>query len=251
MRTASTGGAFGRPLVVLAAVLGAASPAEASRVETLGHSVEGRAIKAVVVGPRDAARNVLVVGSVHGNETAGHAVVRALRERNAAPGGTALWLVRSFNPDGVRRGTRQNARGVDLNRQAPHRWRPLPRGTFYSGPRALSEPESRAAIRLVRRIRPAVSVWYHQAARLVVSRRPLARRYAGLVGLPFGSLPGDYPGSITNWQNHTRPSGTAFVVELAGGPLSKSGVRRHVRAVLTVARPPVRAANAWLGGERA
>ena len=48
----------------------------ASRIETVGHSVEGRAIKAVVIGPRDAERTVLVVGSVHGNETAGHAVVR-------------------------------------------------------------------------------------------------------------------------------------------------------------------------------
>jgi protein MpaA len=238
-------------LAVAAILAVTAAPASASRIETVGHSVQGRAIKAVVVGPRDARRNVLVVGNIHGNEAAGIAVVRVLRERNAAPAGTALWLVRSFNPDGLRVRTRQNARGVDLNRQAPYRWRHLPFGTFYSGPRPLSEPESRAAIRLVRRIRPAVSIWYHQAARIVDSNAPVARRYARAVGLPSGRLPGDYPGSITNWQNHTFPHDTAFVVELPSGPLPAASLGRHVRAVLAATRAPVHAANAWSPGQRA
>jgi protein MpaA len=235
-----------RPFVTAAVggLLVAAAPAEASRIETVGRSVEGRAIKAVVIGPRDAARTVLVVGSVHGNETAGHAIVRALRARGAAPAGTALWLIRSSNPDGVARGTRQNARGVDLNRQAPHRWEALPRGTFYSGPRPLSEPESRAAIRLVRRIRPAVTIWYHQALAIVGGRGPVQRRYARAVGLPCGTIAGRYPGSITSWQEHRFPAADAFVVELAAGALSPRAVRRHVHAVVDAARVPVRTAKA-------
>lgn len=229
---------------VVGIALLAAAPAQAARVETVGHSVQGRAIKAVVVGPRGAAHNVLVVGSIHGNETAGHAIVAALRRRDAAPAGTALWLVRSFNPDGVAAGTRQNAHGVDLNRQAPYRWRALPRGTFYAGPGPLSEPESRAAIRLVRRLHPVLSLWYHQAARIVDSTAPVARRYARAVGLPSGRLPGDYPGSITNFQNHAQPRGTAFVVELAAGRLTPAQVGRHVRAVVAAARASVRGAKA-------
>lgn len=227
-----------------AALCVAAAPASASRIVTVGTSVQGRAIKAVVIGPRDASRTVLVVGSVHGNETAGHAIVAALRRRDAAPADTALWLVRSFNPDGVAAGTRQNAHGVDLNRQAPYRWRALPRGTFYSGPRPLSEPESRAAIALVKRIRPDLTLWYHQAARIVNATTPVARRYARAVGLPAGHLPGDYPGSISNWQNHRFPGADAFVVELAAGPLTAAQTRRHVRAVVTAARGPVRRAKA-------
>lgn len=235
LRPSFTRGALGRPLLVAATLL-LAAPAHASRIEVVGHSVQGRTIKAVVIGPRDASRNVLVVGDIHGNEPAGIAVIRALRKRRAAPAGTALWLIRSFNPDGLRAHARQNARGVDLNRQAPYRWRQLPRGSFYSGPRPLSEPESRAAVRLVRRIRPALSIWYHQAARIVDSDSPIARRYARTVGLPHGRLPGDYPGSITNWQHHAYPTATAFVVELSSGALTGRGVRRHVRAVVDAAR---------------
>ncbi|MDX6639759.1 MAG: murein peptide amidase [Solirubrobacteraceae bacterium] len=228
-------------------VVGAAAPAaHASRTVRVGRSVLGRPITAVVVGPRDAAHNVLVVGDVHGNEPAGIAITTALRSQ-APPPGTALWLVRSFNPDGLAAGTRQNAHGVDLNRQAPYRWRHLPRGPFYAGPRPLSEPESRAAVGLIRRLRPVVTIWYHQHAALVDDHggdRALERRYARMVGLPFRRIPGRYPGSLSIWQDHALPHTTAFVVELPAGALAPAAVRRHVRAVLTAARSSGRAANA-------
>ena len=65
----------------------------------IGHSVEGREIRATRVGPETARVNVLVVGDVHGNEPAGEAIVARLR-RATPPDGVALWLVRTGNPDG-------------------------------------------------------------------------------------------------------------------------------------------------------
>ena len=65
----------------------------------IGHSVEGREIRATRVGPETARVNVLVVGDVHGNEPAGEAIVARLR-RAEPPEGVALWLVRTGNPDG-------------------------------------------------------------------------------------------------------------------------------------------------------
>lgn len=181
---------------------------------------------------------MLVVGCVHGTERAGEAITRALR-RATPPPGVALWLVDRFNPDGCAAGTRQNARGVDLNRNADWNWRPLDRrgGAFWSGPRPLSEPESRAIRRFVRAHRPAVSIWYHQHAALVDdpgSNRRGAREYARRVGLPFREY-GPIPGKITGWQNDSFPSRTAFVVELPAGRLPARAVERHRRAVLAVA----------------
>ncbi len=205
----------------------------------IGRSVRGRPIRARVIGERTAAAKVLVVGCVHGNERAGKAITRALRAGPASRG-VALWLVDEFNPDGCAAGTRQNARGVDLNRNSPWHWRPLdpPGGLHYAGPRALSEPESRAVNRLVRRLRPALTIWYHQHAALVDAsggEPAIERRYARLVGLPFKAF-GTFPGSITSWQNATFPGTTAFVVELPAGRLRRSAVARHVAAVRTLIR---------------
>jgi murein peptide amidase A len=214
-----------------------AATSAAATTQVLGRSVDGRAIRARLVGDPGAATKVLVVGCIHGDETAGEAVTRRLR-RATPPAGVALWLVDEFNPDGCAADTRQNAHGVDLNRNFPYRWRRLPRGTFYSGPRALSEPESRAIHRFVLRERPALSIWYHQHANLVDESGgdpAIERRYARLVGLPFKRFDRP-PGSITSWQNHTFPDATAFVVELPAGRLSASATARHARALLTLAR---------------
>lgn len=204
-----------------------------------GHSVRHRPITATLVGDPLAPHRVLVVGCLHGSERAGEAVTGALRHV-ALPAGVALWLVDQANPDGCHDGTRQNARGVDLNRNQRTAWRPLDRrgGLYWSGPKALSEPESQAIVRLVRRVRPTVSIWYHQHARLVDDSggdRRILRRYARAAGLAVGRL-GPYPGTVTGWQNATHPHTTAFVVELPAGRLRPAALRRHVAAVLAVAR---------------
>ena len=80
----------------------------------LGRSVEGRPIRVTRIGNPRAPVKVLVVGAVHGNETAGMAVTARLRRRPPPRAGVELWVVPTINPDGVAAGSRQNARGVDL-----------------------------------------------------------------------------------------------------------------------------------------
>lgn len=198
-----------------------------------GRSVEGRPLRVARVGRPEAHNRVLVVGVVHGTERAGRAILRAL-ERRCAPRGTVYWLVSSLNPDGERRGRRQNAHGVDLNRNFPRAWRPTgtPGSTYYAGPRPASEPETRALMRLVRRVRPTASVWYHQHLRLVYrqggAQPGLVARYARRTRLPLRRSP-DLPGTAIRWENAL--GGTAWVVELAAGTAKRPTVARHVRAL--------------------
>lgn len=200
----------------------------------IGHSTEGREIRATRVGDEQAPVKVLVVGDVHGNEPAGEAIVRALREVDVD--GVQFWLVRTANPDGRADRTRQNARGVDLNRNFPHRWAPGAKGTYYPGPKAGSEPETKALMKLVRQVRPQLGIYYHQHMGITVRARgvdtAIQRDYARRTGLPLKWLP-NYRGTAIGWQNHLIEDGTAFVVELKAG---RAPVKRHVDAVVAAAR---------------
>jgi protein MpaA len=219
--------------VGLVCLLAAASPATArARRVVFGTSVRGRPIVALALGPDRARRKILVVGCIHGNECAGLAITSALR-RTRPPAGVQLWLVPELNPDGAAADTRQNTHGVDLNRNVPYRWQYTADPTYYSGPRPVSEPETRAAMALVRRIRPAVTITYHQHMDLVDMAggdRGVARRYAEVSGLRPTCLT-FLPGEETEWSNHTFPQTTSFVVELPAGPVTPDALVRHVRAV--------------------
>ena len=243
------------PLIALSSI-GLAPAAEApTQRERIGTSAAGRPIQAVRVGNPRARTRVLVVGAIHGNEQAGRAVTRRLRSLRP-PRGVELWIVDDLNPDGAAAGTRQNARGVDLNRNFPYRWRAqgAPFDTEHSGAAPLSEPEARAAHELIERIRPRVTIWYHQALRIVV-RSPgdltLQRSYSERSGLPLEPL-GFLPGTAVGWQNNAFPRDTAFVVELPAGRLPavrgapargrRPGARARGRAAARGGSPdPVRA----------
>src|SRR4051794_31196100 len=138
---------------LLAALAGATpapahAAAEHSVRSVIGTSVQGRPIVAWHRWHDGAARTLLVVGNLHGDEPAGLRVVRRLR-RAPLPADVDLWVVPTGNPDGTAAGRRTNAHSVDLNRNFPRFWRRAGRGTSqWSGPSAASEPETRALLRL-------------------------------------------------------------------------------------------------------
>jgi len=202
-----------------------------------GRSVQGRPIWGVELGNPSRGPSLLVVGCIHGNEPAGIAIAKDLA-REPIPRQAAVWVLFDMNPDGVARNTRQNARGVDLNRNFPYRWRHIgvPGSTNYSGSRAGSEPETRVAMQLVRRIHPVISIWFHQHMDLVDlsgGNSSVERRYGRLVGLHVMQLP-RYPGSVVTWENHAFPGTTSFVVELPLGGPPPSASERFADAALAL-----------------
>jgi protein MpaA len=213
-------------------------PAPAAQVaEVVGHSVRGRALRMVRIGAPGARTKVLVVGCIHGSEPAGIAVTHALR-RTLPPPGVQLLVLDELNPDGCTAGTRSNADGVDLNRNFPWAWH-RQGGIYASGPRPASEPETRAAMRLILRERPAVTIWFHQHMNLIDDTRgsdpAIIRRYAATVRMRVRRI-APLPGTAARWQNHRLTTATAFIVELPGGALPGAAVRRHVQAIGAVAR---------------
>jgi hypothetical protein len=230
--------------LALAIALGALAPAagaDAHRI-VFGHSVHGTKLVATRIGDPAAKRTGLVVGSIHGDETEGHEIVHILKHRYRDADHVKVWVVKTVNPDGVAANTRQNAHGVDLNRNFAYRWKGgVPKSSgYYPGPHPFSEPESRAVKRLVQRIRPNVTVWYHQPWGQVLlpcdGPARVQKRYADLADWPTQRCRGQHlHGTATRWQNH-HFRGQAFVVELNAGELSDRDARHHARAAVKVAR---------------
>jgi murein peptide amidase A len=214
--------------VALAAIVLAAPQATASEAEpvkaayasvVLGKSVQGRPIVAWHLGETKKPTIVLIAG-MHGNEPAPTAILRTLRDGKSVHG-VDLWVVPAYNPDGLAQRSRRNARGVDLNRNYPYHWAPLA-GPYYSGPKPASEPETRAMMKFLARVRPDYVLSFHQPLHgvdVAVERPRFARRVARLLGLPATTLDcgGVCHGTMTGWYNHRHP-GFALTVEYGARP---------------------------------
>jgi protein MpaA len=186
----------------------------------IGHSVKGRPIRAYRVGD-PGTRKVVAMSTMHGNEPATRRILTSIRDGRPVHG-IDLWLVPVANPDGLARGTRKNARGVDLNRNFPYRWANLD-GRYESGAKAASEPETRALIRFFGDIRPSRIVSFHQPLHGVdvstAESRTFARRLASGLDLPRKNLAcgGTCHGTFTQWYMHRFP-GVAVTVEYGAHP---------------------------------
>jgi protein MpaA len=216
----------------------------ATQQELVGRSVQKRAILAVQVGDPAGTRVALVIGVIHGDERAGLRIVQEIKReaprQAAALAGTQLWTIATVNPDGLRAHTRKNSHGVDLNRNFPYRWRGnVPNSSgYYPGPRPASEPETRAVMAFVRRIRPDLSIWYHQpwGAVLACHGSPqVAAEYAKLVGMHTSCRGTGLRGTAISWETQAIPGSTAFVVEMPAGKVSGRSATRQARAALTIA----------------
>ena len=180
----------------------------------LGRSYDGRPVEAVHVQGKG--ERILVIGCIHGDECEGIEVTKLLEHSHP---NADLWLVHQLNPDGYAHRTRTNGHGVDLNRDLL----------------AATQRETRIARKLILRLRPKITIWFHQPQAVVRAwgpSRTTARRYARLAGVPYRTW--EWPhGSASRWQNGLGQ--ISFVVELGSGELENAVAQRHANAVLRLA----------------
>ena len=206
----------------------------------IGHSVKGRAITAYHLGERGR-KKVVLIAVMHGNEPAPRRILMDLVD-GAPVHHVNLWVVPVYNPDGLARHTRKNAHGVDLNRNYPYKW-VHQTGNYYSGPKPRSEPETRAMMRFLAKVKPAYVLSFHQPLHAVdITQRPkFSKKVAHALDLPMSRLDcgSSCHGTMTMWFNH-RFKGFALTVEYGASP-AKVKLRAAPRKIL-------RLFGAWRGG---
>jgi protein MpaA len=196
------------------------------------------------------------VAGLHGEEPETVQLARGIVERVAAVDATCAIVV-CANPDGVSDGTRQNARGVDLNRNFPAAsWRagttpsypagidpaervPANRTNVSStGSAPLSEPESAGLASLIERLQPALVLDLHAPLELVLTTplvpAAVARDLAGAAGLDLtDELGSPVPGALRDWLGDGGVPCITYEVEHAGLPAL---YRRHLPGLIAFTR---------------
>ncbi|MFT6311311.1 MAG: hypothetical protein ACJAQS_001682 [Porticoccus sp.] len=177
-------------------------------------SVEGRAIvyqRYLPVADKEPKAKVLLVGGIHGDEYSSVSIVfKWLRTLDEYHSGLFDWyIIPLLNPDGLlqQKAQRQNANGVDLNRnfptpnwdvEAPKYWLKTSKNVRrYPGPSAGSEVESQLLMNVIDEFEPDVIVSVHAPHSLVdYDGPPKAPNRIG--DLQLHRL-GVYPGSLGNY----------------------------------------------------
>lgn len=179
--------------------------------ERFGTSVRGVPLEVFV--PTEHRPRYLIIAAQHGDEPESlvllsHAL-RAVESRDLAAA-----VVLAMNPDGVLLGTRGNANGVDLNRNFPtsnwgsapifYRWSSeFPRDVQLSaGVEAGSEPETKALLGLIERVKPEAVISIHAPLACIDDPKAssLGRWLADTTELPLVADVGyPTPGSFGTW----------------------------------------------------
>ena len=178
--------------------------------DTYGRSVLGCPLE--VWRPEGECR-MLIFAGIHGEEAeTTFALSRALRQLPERSPQCAVVL--ASNPDGSIRGTRGNARGVELNRNFPTRdWQrdPVPHRSTLEDPRDVllspgrhpgSEPETQALIALIGDLKPEVVISLHAPLACVddANQSALGGWLAERTGMPLVADVGyPTPGSFGTW----------------------------------------------------
>ena len=219
---------------------------EVRRHKVIGHSVRGRKIHAWYRGSSDPRRLLVLLGQMHGDEHAGVTTARWVRRTVHPRPGTGLWVVPTMNPDGDAMSTRRNAHHVDLNRNWPTSgWTSAGQGSeTWGGPSPASEPETKAFLRFLRRVKPDYVASIHQPLAAIgrtAGHRRWQRKLSHNLHLPIrflgvGTPAGQVSPTMTGWYNkHYGRAHVATTIEYRGSVSFRYATRVAGRGIVRAA----------------
>ncbi|RMF85836.1 MAG: DUF2817 domain-containing protein [Planctomycetota bacterium] len=223
-------------------------PAPRYRKVILGRSVHGAEIAMSEFG--EGGPTLFVFGGIHGSEPTSaylaQQLERKLRKNPDLYAGMRVAVLTAANPDGLRRGQRENARGVDLNRNFPAKnWT----AAAAHGRRPASEPETQALLRAMHRLQPDAVIAIHaitgprQCNNYDGPGRSLAQSMATGNGYPVrASIGYPTPGSFGSWAGVDRGI-PVITLELPRSQSAQAAWKQNESALLAAIRSTARLAR--------
>ena len=113
-------------------------------------SVQNRDVELLEFASTEKAKTVLIIGVFHGDEPQGETLIRKFLEERKTECKNRLLIIPCLNPDGKILNTRQNANGVDLNRNFPTKnYEVVDDEHYFGGKKPASEPETQFMINVL------------------------------------------------------------------------------------------------------
>ena len=149
-------------------------------------------------------KTVLIIGVFHGEEPQGEYLIKEYLKTDLSKTKNKLLIVPCLNPDGRNENKRQNANGVDLNRNFPTRnWELTEKNEYYGGSAPESEIETDFMVDILANYRIDAILSIHAPFRIVNYDGPaeeIAKKVSEITGYPIQADIGyPTPGSFGNY----------------------------------------------------
>ena len=196
-----------------------------------GSSEMGRALVCHRLGAEDAEFSFLLTFAVHGFEGAAdhdgqylvdiaQRLIDHYAQQPESLENFALYIVPCVNPDGLIDGVgeskigRLNAKGLDINRDFPVKWRKHTKAMYRTGEEPFTTAEARAVRDLVKSIRPTYAADIHGWINGVYGDDALCKAFWQAFGFPIREYSGG--GMMSQW--YETQTKAAVLVELPHRP---------------------------------
>lgn len=149
-------------------------------------------------------KTILIVGVFHGEEPQGEYLINKFIQQDLSFIKNKLVIIPCLNPDGKNKNQRQNANGVDLNRNFPTKnWKITARKEYFGGNAPASEIETKFMINVIKNYKFDAILSVHAPFEIVNydgRAEKLAQKISELTGYKVQSDIGyPTPGSFGNY----------------------------------------------------
>lgn len=149
-------------------------------------------------------KTILIVGVFHGEEPQGEYLINKFIQQDLSFIKNKLVIIPCLNPDGKNKNQRQNANGVDLNRNFPTKnWKITTRKEYFGGNTPASETETKFMIDVIKNYKFDAILSVHAPFEIVNydgRAEELAKKISELTGYKVQSDIGyPTPGSFGNY----------------------------------------------------